>query len=75
MKYKIKVEVKNDGSCKYYPMIKKHWWSRWRLLCIASKKWECHEYFTDLEAARRVIRNFDSHQLNHIYDIPYKEEE
>ena len=32
MKYKIKVEVMQDGSSRYYPMVKKHWWSLWEYI-------------------------------------------
>lgn len=73
MKYKIKVEVMQDGSSRYYPMVKKHWWSRWENVNSV------FPYFSTMQTAKNEIRTFHQAYLrtniDHTYVIPYKEEE
>lgn len=66
-----------DGSSIYYPMVKMHWWSPYKLLhsyqdCVP----KC---FYNIKHAKKAIKNFHEEKLenmlDHIYYIPYKEEE
>lgn len=81
MKYKIKVEVMQDGKSRYYPMVKKHWWSRWEYI-------DGHITYNDItsvfslrnkETAQDAILEYIQYKMkvtrDHVYEIPYKEEE
>lgn len=77
MKYKTKVEVMQDGSSRYYPMVKKHWWSCWKYITNSLKTtlrkplYFCYSY----ENAKYIINQFQEDKLDHTYEIPYKEDD
>lgn len=82
MKYKIKVEVMQDGSSRYYPMVKKHWWSCWKYIhsqhTVLSNKEDVWSY-PNIEPANIKIKEYNEAYLkttiDHTYEIPYKEDE
>lgn len=77
MKYKIKVEVMQDGSSRYYPMVKKHWWSLWKYIdpsCRISFNGN-GLYVSTKEIAELRIKVYKGSIVGHTYEIPYKEEE
>lgn len=82
MKYKIKVVVMLDGSSRYYPMAKKHWWSLWKYIngartttMLKKKSYPSRH----VELAKERIKIYQDYYLStkidHTYEIPYKEEE
>lgn len=68
-KYKIKVHVMQDGKSRYYPMVKKHWWCLWENIV----KYDPYIWCVSKEDAERRITVFKASQIDHTYDIPYKE--
>lgn len=82
MKYKIKVEVMQDGSSRYYPMVKKHWWSIWKYICGTHNTTMLKEQSyssINAEYAKERIKSYQDYYASctsdHTYEIPYKEEE
>ncbi|MDO4803080.1 MAG: hypothetical protein Q4A15_13015 [Prevotellaceae bacterium] len=77
MKYKIKVEVMQDGSSRYYPMVKKHWWSCWKYIAFSGRIsfYGDKLYVLTTEDAELRIKKYKELTIDHIYYIPYKEEE
>lgn len=76
MKYKIKVKVMQNGKCYYFPIVKKHWYTPWMYITGYNKT----EIFTTRDGcysrqdAIRLINSYKAWQLDHVYYIPYKEE-
>lgn len=77
MKYKIKVEVMQDGISRYYPMVKEHWWSVWKYIDCAGHT--CFNgdglYVQMKDVAEFRIKAYKGSVLDHTYEIPYKEKE
>lgn len=77
MKYKVKVEVMQDGNSRYYPMVKKHWWSVWEYI----DRFGCTHfdgygmYYAKKGIAELCIKMHKGLIIDHTYEIPYKEEE
>lgn len=70
MKYKIKVDVMQDCKSRYYPLVKKHWWSFWENIA----KHNPYPWYDSREEAERRITSFIASQIDHTYEILYKEE-
>lgn len=77
MVYRIKVEAMQDGSGKYYPMVRQHWWSSWKLIkdIGADYGFGCKTPVPTLEIALDIINSFGKHVVSRTYYIPYKENE
>lgn len=77
MKYKIKVEVMQDGSSRYYPMVKKHWWSLWKYIdcCLRIGFYSNGLHASIKETAEFRIEAYKQLVVDHTYEIPYKKEE
>lgn len=77
MKYKIKVEVMQDGSSRYYPMVKKNWWSVWKYIdCSGRISFNGDELYVATKGIAELrIKAYKSLIIDHTYEIPYKEEE
>lgn len=76
MKYKIKVEVMQDGSSRYYPMVKKHWWSLWKYIdCSFRTSFYSNGLYVSTKGiAEFRIKAYKELMVEHLYEIPYKEE-
>lgn len=78
MKFKIKVIVMQDGSSRYCPMVKTHWWGSWKFVdrwgIIGREEWSDTEKGA-LDALIHAKSELDSKTLARTYDIPYKEKE
>lgn len=77
MKYRIKVEVMQDGNSIYYPMLKRYWWSPWEYiigynkttLCIQGD-WQGHRSEQD---ANHRINAYKKNTVDRVYYIQCKE--
>lgn len=79
MKYKIKVEVMQDGNSCYYPILKRYWWKPWEyILNYRDTSFFKPTHLSPLVSqhdAEHLIKAFRGKTIDHIYEIPYKEDE
>lgn len=60
MKYKIQEVEFEDGHIEYMPLIKLHWWSKWkRVDCWGTlHKYSIRDVYRSLDVAKENIREF-----------------
>lgn len=70
--------MQNSDSI-FYPMLKRYWWSPWEYIIGYNKTaffiegdWQGQHKVCD---AKHLIEAYKKHTLDHVYYIPYKEEE
>lgn len=78
MKYKIIVEVRQNGDSYFAPMLKKYWWTPWKHIIGYNRttffiKGDWQLCRTEHEA-RHLINAYKAQTVDHTYEIPYKEE-
>lgn len=71
-KFKIKVkEPINNGIYEYYPMVKKHWWTPWLVICDDANTHfiSIEKQYTEKAALFRIQKYLRKHTKYKTYDV------